>query len=382
MTPERKRALRVLVDGQPPPAQFADALLGGYDGLLKRWQSDLEGYVVAGGSLLRIVSAQPGGGKTHLGRAFQSMAARAGFLVCQVDAQSSLTDDDLFLYRSVCQGLRLPAAFLEEDSQQGGLLSILQHAAAQPQRKEIRAWIASARVPMPALQHGILQIFDALAQGRFTNSGRAEDEDFRTLCAFLVGEKPRKPLAAMRTPGSPLRALKRVPGKRDASLWLQSLLLLCRPLGFSGIVLVLDEHDEVQAKRMDKHIAQLRRTLDRLAEGRLPGVFALYLVLDTFSERIRSEHEALHQRVTPLAEPPPSQGLLTLLGAMRDAEDAEAFIQQVGDRVFRFAFPAVPEMSPALASYLKKVSEKYISLGHVDTRSIVKLFAREILRAT
>ena len=47
-------------------------------------------------------------------------------------------------------------------------------------------------------------------------------------------------------------------------------------------------------------------------------------------ERIRSEHEALHQRVTPLAEPPPSQGLLTVLGAMRDAEDADAFIQQVG----------------------------------------------------
>ena len=147
---EASHVLEALSRGQPPPTRLAAAALVGFEEPMARWTADLAEYVAVGGSLVRIISAPSGAGKTHLARALQAKAAELGFLVCQVDAQAQDTDDDLALYKAVCSGLRAPSAVLN-DIDDAGLPGLLADVAIRMTGADAKRALTLARLPIPNL---------------------------------------------------------------------------------------------------------------------------------------------------------------------------------------------------------------------------------------
>lgn len=373
LTPrERRRLLAAFAAGQPPPPRLAVRCLVGLESIFQEWKHDLESYVGAGGSLLRIVSAPSGSGKTHLGEAMKACAADLGFLVAKIDTQAQQTHgDDLALYRAFCSGLTVPAQYLGDEEASPGLRSIIARISTKMTRDQIRAALHSVTLPIPTLKDCIGALVEAIRAGEY-----GLRPGWRELLAVVSGEsiigcssisalRRRFPVA--------FTHLQKLPGRRDARLWLESLLLLLPPLGFPGVMLVLDEHDESRQNSLDSSIIQLRHQLDRLAEGHLPGVFVLYLVLEDFQTRIQSEHAAVDQRTSNILDVALPSRLLVDLSVLRDLE-GEDFLIAIATRLNQlFNGTDLPEKAKAEVT---KLANTYMRLGGVDTRSFVKVFVR------
>lgn len=374
-TLDGRRLLAAFEAGLPPPPRLAATSLVGLDTVFQEWKRDLETYVAGGGSLLRVVVAQPGSGKTHLGEAMKATAAERGFLVCKIDTQAQHTGgDDLSLYRSFCQGLTVPRQYLGDADLTPGLKSVLEDVAGRMNRTVVHEALRAVKLPIPALRDALASLVDAIEQGTF-----AADPGWRALLAVVGGEKVpgATSVSALRTRyPRPFHHLKKLPGKRDARLWLESLLLALRPLGFPGVLLVLDEHDDARKKSLDQTIVQLRQQLDRLAEGHLPGAFVLYLVLDDFPDRVREAHPALDQRMSPLIKGKLPSRLMADLSSLRDLE-GPAFLEAVAARLHALIIggPMPAELEREAAQLAKKHAAK---MGGVDTRAFVQALSQSL----
>ncbi len=370
---EAKRLISSLEAGLPPPPRLAASCLVGLDTVFKEWRRDLESYVALGGSLLRIVVAPAGSGKTHLGEALKAVAAEKGFLVCKVDAQAHNTGgDDLLLYSEFCRNVTLPAQHLGDSELTPGLRAVLEDVAERMTGDTLRDALRGVRLPIPTLRETLAAVVDSIRSGAF-----GSDTGWSTMLAILSGDTALGTTSLTRLRASfpePFSHLKRRPGKRDARLWLESLLLALRPLGFPGVMLVLDEHDDARTKSLDQSIVQLRQQLDRLAEGHLPGAFVLYLVLDDFPSRVATLHAALDQRLSPLLPAPLPGRLMADLATLRDLQGKD-FLTAIGARLYEMI-----EGSPPSAALLEQINALATTnskaLGGVKTRSFVKSFAQ------
>lgn len=376
---DRKRLLDRLIRGVPPPPRLAAECLAGLDSILGEWRRDIDEYVARGGSLLRIVVAPAGSGKTHLGVALKSLAAQRGFLVCQIDAQAQgAAGDDLALYRAFCEGLVLPEEYLdtpEDEDPATGLRSVLEKVAESMTGSQVAAALRLTRMPLPYVRDAIAAAVDALRAGKAGGGGRS-GQGWSAMIAALGGSKDPnlRSLAALRREygKDPFKQLKRLPGKRDARLWMESVLLSLRPLGFPGAVVVVDEHDEHRARALDGSIRQLRRKLDRLAEGHLPGAFVLYLVLDDFPARVSAHHMALRQRIEPILPGVIGGRLMTNLAELRDL-DGPDFLEAVGARLHEMIAGA--PLAGNGESEVGQMARSHNRLSGPDTRGFVKALA-------
>lgn len=370
---EGRRLLASFGAGLPPSRRLAAKCLVGLDTIFHEWKRDLETYVAAGGSLLRVVIAKPGSGKTHLGEALKATAAELGFLVCKVDTQAQNTSsDDLLLYRGFCLGVVVPDQYFGDREGGPGLRCVLEDVAERLDGSQVRAALRPVKLPVPALKDTLAALVDASRANRL-----AVDPGWQALLAVMSGDKVpgAGTLSALRSLYPvPFKYLKKLPGKRDARLWLESLLLALRPLGFPGVMLVLDEHDDARKKSIDQSIVQLRQQLDRLAEGHLPGAFVLYLVLDDFPDRVRESHPALEQRMSPLIRGKLPSRLMADLSSLRDLDGA-AFLVAVSERLHLLLLGA--PMSAELTSQAAVLAKKHAAkMGGVDTRAFVQAFAQ------
>jgi len=362
-----------LAAGQPPPPRLAAKVIVGYDALLTPWGGDLGGYVASGGSLIRIVSAQAGTGKTHLARAVEARAASMGFLVCHIDAQAQHTDDDLSLYAAFCNGLRSPSSVLFDEIN-SGLVSILEGVAERMGGSELKLALRRAKLPLVVFEDILPGLVDEIRRVNAA-SGRIDSMvlgGIAVLGTLLSGERvfETRSLPKIRqTYSYPLlRRLSRLPGKRDAKLWLESLLRAIPAMGFKGVLIVLDEHDSLTRKILDQHIVQLRRILDKLTEGHLPGVFAVYFVLDNFSERVSECNAALDQRIKPILEGPVPHRILSSLEDHRGIGDFE-FLQMLGEQIYSLVGPL--PLTEKIAARVRECAVRNVTLGMVNTRQFV-----------
>jgi hypothetical protein len=373
---DTKKLLAQFSSGLPPPPRYAADLLAGFDGLMRDWTRDIETYVARGGSLLRIVVAPAGAGKTHLGEAVKGIAAQNGFLVTAIDAQSQRTaGDDLMLYRAFCAGLRIPGEYLDGEGELG-FLRVLEDVADRMTPAEVLAALRAAPLPVPALREPLYQL---VVQTRVTvleNGAPALPEPWRRLAEVITGERPpeARSIGALRAAWpSAFQHLRRLPQRRDARLWLESMLIALRQLGYPGTLAVLDEHDEGSERSLEGSIEQLRHQLDRLAEGNLPGVFFLQLVLEDFEARVRDSHAALEQRITPILDAPLRSRLLAPIDELRDVSGT-SFLEQVGERLHVLATGGPP--TPEGVLRLKELARKYTQLQGPATRDFVKSVAQ------
>lgn len=372
LSADAKRLLAAFEAGQPPPPRMAARSLVGLETIFQEWQNDLNTYIAGGGSLLRIVVAPPGSGKTHLAEALKSTAAEKGFLICKIDTQAQKTDtDDLVMYRAFCQSIMVPNCYFGERDAAPGLLGVLRDLATRMSGSEIRNKVRPMKLAIPAIKDVIADLVDAI------RLDIPLDKGWRALLAVMEGEKIfgiSSVTALRRYYPSQFRSLKKLPGKRDARLWLESLLLILQPLGFPGVLLVLDEHDDARKQTLDLSIVNLRHQLDKLAEGHLPGTFVLYLVLDDFPDRVSVSHPALDQRTSPIIEGKFPSRLMTDLESLRDIEGVD-FLLEIAKRIHLLVFEA--PMPSNLVPLVTELANKHsLKLGGINTRAFVKSFSQ------
>ena len=372
LSADAKKLLAAFEAGLPPPPRMAARSLVGLETIFQEWQNDLNTYIASGGSLLRIVVAPAGSGKTHLAEALKSTAAEKGFLICKIDTQAQKTGtDDLVMYSAFCQSIMVPNCYFGESAAAPGLIGVLKDVATRMSGREIRNTLRPQKLAIPAIKDLIADLVDAI---------RLEirlDEGWRTLLAVLGGEKiigMSSVTALRRKFPIQFRSLKKLPGKRDARLWLESLLLILQPLGFQGVLLVLDEHDDARKQTLDLSIVNLRHQLDKLAEGHLPGAFVLYLVLDDFPNRVIVSHPALDQRTSPIIDGRFPSRLMTDLESLRDIEGVD-FLLEVAKRIYLLVFET--QMPADLVPLVNELANKHsVKLGGINTRAFVKSFSK------
>ena len=247
---------------------------------------------------------------------------------------------------------------------------------------ELRSAFRQAKLPISSLGDTLAGLSDELrriqsSHGRndsFTQNGIA------ATVSLISGQRvlgTRSLAKVRRSYGHPLlKKLSRTPGKRDARLWLEFFLRAVQPMGFKGVVIILDEHDNPTVKILDRHIVQLRRILDRLTEGHLPGVFAVYFVLDNFEERVTERHAALQQRILPIIDGHIPNRVMSRLEDLRGVDDDE-FLQILGEKMYRLlGNGSMPEEVTGKCSIFAKNS---ILLGLTNTRQFVVQFANYLL---
>jgi hypothetical protein len=147
-------------------------------------------------------------------------------------------------------------------------------------------------------------------------------------------------------------------------------------MGFKGVIMVLDEHDSLAAMVLDRHIVQLRRVLDKLTEGHLPGVFAVYFVLDNFVERVAERHGALQQRTVPILEGHVPHRVMSSLDDLRGAT-TEEFLGRLGERIYHLTGNGA--MPLEIRKQCQKFAEDSVCLGITNTRQFVAQFANYLL---
>lgn len=369
---DRQQLLDCLGSGQPPPAELAPQMTVGLDRSGQETHALLAHHVAAGGSAMRIVSSPAGTGKTHVGSVTKSSAAALGFLICSIDVQASRSDaGDLPLYQAFCRGLILPAAHLDGRDEGGGLGQVLEDAARRLTDAQARAAIRAQNLPIRQLEDILVQLLGAARNGLF-----ARDQAARMVLRAIAGERTEcRNLAAYRRQWPAAFAkVRALPNGRTARLWLHSMLLALRALGFPGVVIVLDEHDTGGAKALDRSIVQMRHQLDRLSEGSLPGVYILVLVLENFLQQVRASHMAFAQRISPVLRGRAFR-LHQSLHELRDL-DPEPFLCALADRIHELVVGA--PMSEATRRLVQRESRRHAPLGSVDTRGFVKWWAQQL----
>ena len=371
ITRDGEQLLRSIEQGRPPPPRMAASSLFGMDSVLAAWRQDLELYVGKGGSLVRIVSAPVGAGKTHLGLALKAIAAELGFLVCQVDVQAQSTaSDDLALYQAFCSGLQTPAAFLGDQTGNRGLRGVVDDVVTRFDRDAVSRGLRQARLPIQAVAEVLGDLIEVVR-----DSDGSGEHAINTAFALLSGAKVGQSVAALRRsyPGE-LKHFGKRPTGRNARLWQESMMVALRGLGYPGVVVVVDEHDQNSKAKLDASVVQLRREMDRLAEGQLPGSFVLYLTLDDFAIRLQ-DHEAVRQRVEPILHESSSTSLLVRLDALRDRRGRD-FLAHVGGSLYQLiAGESVPA---SFGPLLTAMAAKYERMEGCATRDFVKELAMAI----
>jgi hypothetical protein len=188
-------------------------------------------------------------------------------------------------------------------------------------------------------------------------------------------------------------------GKRNAGVWLRSLLALPRELGFKGLVVLFDETGADVSIRStfggfgehQRHLANLRNLVDHLATGATPGCSVVYATTRDLVEIARQDYPALSQRVERCEETGafgvpahnPRAIWCRLDELTEPSPDVPDFFQELGSKLLTLAkdagipakrLAAVQGQLPALA---QKMSQ---NLTNAAVREFIKRMASDIVR--
>lgn len=260
------------------PARGLGALAVGLDHVASGLDEDLK-HVAAGGSAIKAIRGEYGGGKTFLVRWLAERAQAIGLATAEV--QISETETPLHRVETVYR--RAVEHLGTADEPSGALRSVLERwsygleeevlAEGGVREHDTAALTARVDALMERRLSAIGQRAGAFAAvvrawRRATLDGDAEAAE--GLLAWLGGQ----PHVAAR-----VKRLAGVKGELDhfgALAFLQALLLVLRDAGHPGLLLALDEVETLQRMRSDardKGLNALRQLFDEIDRQRFPGLF-------------------------------------------------------------------------------------------------------------
>ena len=341
IAPEVARRIIESVGGSGQPPEYGSHLftvgLGPYLTVIEK--EYLSGFVRQGGSAFKMVVGVYGGGKTHFLYCVRDLAWKHNFVVSYVDLRGGESPFHRLelVYRAIVRRIMPPIP--EEGSlsgmgeQEPGIVSFLRTWYVRKFQEFHNMELGDeVRQEMLNYVHGIEGMesisFSRAVKAAFKALLDRREDDFTDICQWLNGE------------GYDRRAhgrhgiLQRL-DRTTAFTLLRSLVQWIRQIGYSGLVIALDEAERVPslaARQREQHLSNLREIIDECGHSNFQRVMILYAVPDeTFLEGRTQTYEALRQRVSTVFQIPNPSGVKIDLEQM--IPNPVGFLREVGGKL-------------------------------------------------
>lgn len=287
--------------GQPPEYGFHYFSVG-----LERYldairREYLEDYVRAGGSAFKMVVGEYGLGKTHFLYALREAAWALNYVVSYIRLSPNECPFHSLdrVYAAVVRSLMRPQGAEQLSSKsEVGIDQLIKHwftaraAQVEPYPDRDRALVeyfnaeAAFGCESVSFERAVKSAFKALLEGK--------PDRFELAVHWLLGEGYVRHLHA------PLGILQKV-DRSTAFPMLRSLIRWVRGIGFSGLVVLMDEAERLpslSSRQRELLLNNLRELIDECGTSRLDHSLFVYAVPDeTFLEGRTQIYEGLNQRL-------------------------------------------------------------------------------------
>ena len=299
---------RVGGPGEPPEygSQFFTAGLELYLSVID--EEYLSSFIKQGGSTFKMVVGVYGGGKTHFLYCVRDLAWTHNFVVSYVSlspGESPFHRLEL-VYKAIVRGI-IPPLTADEllSGYEQGIMSFLRAWYGQKFQEFSSKGLSGDRLREELLNdiervEGIESIsFAKAVKAAFRTLMNHQEEEFTNICQWLSGEGYDR-----RTHGRH-GILQRI-DRTTAFAMLRSLVQWVKQIGYSGLVVLLDEAERVPSlgtKQREKHLSNLREVIDECGHTNFQGAMIFYAVPDENFLGGRTQiYEALRQRVATVFE--------------------------------------------------------------------------------
>ena len=283
--------------GTPPDDGEAFLRLSaGLTEALNRINRETLPYLAGGGGELQFVFGPYGRGKTHYLKALSQWARDRGFVTAYVDTQNPFLSL-METYRAIADAMKPPAnhSFFGTT----GIARVIEARFAEHGAGERTGLVRRLKTDR-ALSPDFRNLIVAYCTESIAGGGDEQLSDrLEALLASIptyrvtVGELYRNYPSLPR----PLGKLSR----RNAAIWLRSILSLPRILGYGGLLVLFDETEsslrQGSHRQRQTHLAHIRNFVDHMATGAFSGCGIYYAVTEEFIEIAARHLRALSQRI-------------------------------------------------------------------------------------
>lgn len=337
-----KRVARVIIDtvganGIPPEYgfQFFTAGLEPYLSIIQ--DEYLSTFIKQGGSSFKMVVGIYGGGKTHFLYCVRDLARKENFAVSYVrlsPGESPFHRLDL-VYQAIVKGL-LPPLSHEEllSGYEHGINAFIRSWYSMKYQQFITQEMSGENLRETLLNEvETLQGIESLSFLRAVKSAfkmllDRMEEDFFNICQWLSGEGFDRRIHGR------YGILQRI-DRTTAFTMIRSLVQWVKQIGFTGLVILLDEAERIPSlstRQRELHLNNLRELIDECGHTNFQSVMIFYAVPDeNFLEGRAQIYEALRQRVATVFDQ------LNPTGVKIDLEkvwtEAIPFLEDVGTKL-------------------------------------------------
>ena len=267
---------------------------------LERIESETLPFIAAGGGEIQFVFGPYGRGKTHFLKAVAEWAGDRGCVTAYVDCQRPF-ESLVETYRAIAGAMMPPGT--HKFFATSGIARTIEARFTGLNTSEQQAVIASLKG-----DRALSAEFRNLAVSYCTEAvAGGGDEDLADQLEALLASTAtfRVTLGALyRTHRQLPRPLGKLT-KRNAAMWLRSMLSLPQVLGYNGLIVLFDETEaslrssrtSYLSRRQQLHLAHIRTFVDHMATGAFRGCAIYYAVTEEFIEIAERNLGALSQRI-------------------------------------------------------------------------------------
>lgn len=294
---------RVGGPGEPPEYGFQFFTVG-LDAYLSVIEEEyLSSFIKQGGSTFKMVVGIYGGGKTHFLYCIRDLAWHLNFMTSYVKLKSKESPFHSLdkVYQALAGGLTLPLTPTELlTGNDQGIDNVLRSWYSQKFEE-----FSSQGLAGNGLQEELIDYIDRLngiQSDSFANAIKAafkalvnnQPEEFRSICQWLKGEGYDSRIHKQ------YGILQKI-DKSTAFIMVRSLAQWVREIGYSGLVILLDEAERVPSfstSQREQLLSNLREIIDECGHANFQRVMLFYAVPDeTFLDGRTQVYEALKQRL-------------------------------------------------------------------------------------
>lgn len=359
---QARRIIDIIAQSGVPPDFGLETFSAGLDVPLRVLEEEyLASYVKQGGSAFKMPVGEYGGGKTHFMYCVRDIAWRHDFVVSYVELKSGESPFHQLelVYKAIVNNLMPPLALDELFAgYEKGIMSFLRRYYMGVRRRHEDQGLTGK-----ALQRAVRQELDTIRATEsvsFSNAmknalvalDKNRDGEFLEICQWLKVEGYQA--RVHREHG----ILQRI-NKNTAFQMIRSLVQFVRSLGFSGLVILLDEAERspsLSTRQKDQHLSNLREIIDACGHAAFKGIMIFYAVPnENIFEGERGVYEALKQRIASVFKHVNPSGVKILL----EVPDRIPFLVTVGQKlcgVYQRAYDvAIPD--PARDQIVQMIAE-------------------------
>ncbi|MEO0158169.1 MAG: BREX system ATP-binding domain-containing protein [candidate division WOR-3 bacterium] len=388
-----RRIIEIVGGSGNPPEYGFQFFTAGLDEYLNPIKDEyLSSFIKDGGCSFKMIVGTYGGGKTHFLYCVRELAWKQNFAVSYVRLSPTETPFHKLdsVYRSIVSNLTYPMTSEELLSgYERGIESFIKvwyrQKVAEVESKgitgdglkeELNTYISSiSNFESSSFTNAVKKAFHCLLDRR--------DTDFSKIAQWLKAEG----FDSRRVDGHPQFGILQKIDKSTAFSMIRSLVRWVRVVGYSGLVVLFDEAEQVPSmsgKQKDLLLSNLRELIDECGQGTLAHSMFFYAVPDeNFLQGRTQIYEALRQRVSTVFEDLNPIGVKIYLEKL--SRKPEEVLREIGGKlgkIFEVAY-AVKFNADVLKESISNIAdaayaERFGDIGYkrLFVQAVVKGFQR------